>query len=62
MKTKTITLIKTQEHLDRLVNNTLMIGNIYYDKKMNYIPIDWSKEYIKMINVDSKTMLERIQL
>ena len=55
------TLIKTQEHLDRLIKNTSMIGNIYYDNELNYISIDWKKEYVKMIiNDRGNTELERI--
>jgi hypothetical protein len=54
------TLIKTQEHLDRLIAHTAMIGNIYHDKEMNYIPINWENEYIKMVNDNGKTTIERI--
>ena len=55
------TLIKTQEHLDTLIGQISMIGNIYYDKEMNYVSIDWNKEYIKMINNDRQITLERIK-
>jgi hypothetical protein len=54
------TLIKTQEHLNRLVEQTAMIGNIYYDNELKFIPIDWNKEYIRMINDNGKIELKRI--
>ena len=54
------TLIKTQEHLDRLVSNCAMYGNIYYDKDMNYTPINWNTEFIKMTDNNGHVTLERI--
>lgn len=55
-------IIKTQEQLDRLVETTAMIGNIYYDDNMNYILIDWEKEYIKVTDINNLTIIERIKL
>jgi hypothetical protein len=54
------TLIKTQEHLDRLIPYTAMIANVYYDREINCIPINWDKEYIKMIDDRGHVTLERI--
>ena len=54
------TLIKTQEHLDRLINYCAMYGNIYYDNEMNYKPIDWENEYIKMVDANGQVTLQRI--
>lgn len=55
-----ITLIKTQTELDNLIERTKMLGNIYFDAEMNYIPIDWNKEYIEKNTIDNRITLERI--
>lgn len=55
------TIIKSQEQLDSLIKNDSCIANVYYDLNFNYIPIDWKKEYIIMVNINNRTELERIE-
>ena len=56
------TIIKSQENLNRLIEHTPMIGNIYYDVEMNYSSIDWESEYILIIDVNNKFTVERIMI
>lgn len=37
-----------------------MYGNVYYDNEMNYKPIDWDKQYIKMVDNNGHVTLQRI--
>lgn len=39
-----------------------MIGNIYYDVKMNYLPIDWESEHIQIFNDDNKFTIELVKI
>jgi len=43
-----ITIIHAQEELDNKISIIPMIGNIYYDDNMEYVSIDWDKEYIEI--------------
>jgi hypothetical protein len=54
-------LVKTENELKDRILLIPMIGNIYYDDDMNYIPIDWDIEYIKITKIENSTTVERIK-
>ena len=61
MKTK----VTSQEQLDDLIASIPMIGNVYYrvdeyGSPIEYIPIDWKKEYVLITIINNNTTLERI--
>ena len=55
-------LIKSQEHLDRLISIYPMLNNVYYIDRITLIPINWEKEFIKMTKIGETITLERIYI